>query len=169
MQEKELIEKCKKGDEEAFSTLMHLHEGKIFQVCLQIIKDEEIAQDLTQEAFVHAFQHLDSFKMHSTFYTWLYRIAKNLSLNLLRKKHLQEQELKEELTSAPVPQEEEELSQRMQEALEQLPLKQRLVFELFDLQKVPQKEIAAQLNISPGTVRSRLFYARRKMRRLLKP
>lgn len=171
MLEKELVERSKKGDEEAFAELMHTYEGKIYQQCLGIIKDEELAKDVTQETFVHAYQHLSTFRMESQFYTWIYRIAKNLSLNLLRKRKHREQELKEELFVIPVSPEaepiKEEIKVRMFKALKELPEKQRIVIELFDIQNLSIKEIATQLKIPSGTVRSRLFYARKKMREII--
>ncbi|NGX54441.1 MAG: ECF RNA polymerase sigma factor SigW [Chlamydiae bacterium] len=172
MGEKELIERSQKGDEEAFSELMGLYQPKIFQHCLGIVKDEEIAQDLTQETFLHAYQHLDTFHGRSRFYTWIYRIAHNLSLNFLKKTHrTQEFEFKEELLPAGLISEDqlenEEFNQALQAALQTLPPKQRIVFEMYDLQHIPHKEIAVKLDISPGTVRSRLYYARRKLRPLL--
>ncbi len=170
MQEKELIERSRQGDEEAFGELMHLYEKKIYHLCYQIIHDEELAQDLTQETFVHAYQHLDSFRMESLFYTWLYKIARNLSLNLLRKKKHIELELKEEWLipeKSPSKESSEEWNAALEEALKTLSSKQRVVFEMFDIQKMSHKEIAAQLNISPGTVRSRLFYARKNIRTYL--
>ena len=137
------------------------------------MKDEEIAQDLTQETFLHAYQHLDTFHGRSSFYTWIYRIAHNLSLNFLKKTHRQQElEFKEELLPAGFISEDqledEEFNQALQVALQTLPPKQRIVFEMFDLQRIPHKEIAAKLGISPGTVRSRLYYARHKLRSLIK-
>lgn len=166
MQEKELIIKARAGDEEAFASLVSLYRAKIFQHCLSIVKDEEIAQDLVQETLIHAFRHLDTFRMQSSFYTWLYRIAHNLSLNYLKKdKRAKERELKEEifLTAAKEEVEEDNFDTKLREILKDLPPKQRIVVEMYYLEHIPQKEIAARLNIPPGTVRSRLFNARKKI------
>lgn len=171
MDENEWIQRSQQGDEEAFTALVHCYQDKIYHQCLYLIKDEELAQDLTQETFLHAFQHLATFRKESSFYTWLYRIARNLCLNFLRKRKHLEQELKEETIAAVEYQEEHPIDEAfqaaLQEAIERLPPKQRVVFELFDLQKLPHKEIAAQLNVSTGTVRSRLYYARKKIREFL--
>lgn len=169
MNERELVEQSKKGDEDAFSALIGTYQPRVFRHCLKVVHDEEIAQDLTQETFLHAYHHLGTFRMEASFYTWLYRIAHNLSLNYLKKKGAHpETEFKEEMSSGVVVKEEEELDPRIQEAVQTLAPKHRVVFELYDLQRVPQKEIAAQLDISHGTVRSRLYYARRKIREYIK-
>lgn len=170
MEEKDLIKRSKKGDEEAFTILMRRHEAKIYYQCLQFLKDENLAKDLTQETFVQAYRSLSSFRMESGFYTWLYRIAKNLCLNWLRAKKVQEQELKEELLQAPIANTfpEDDLKLSLKEALQTLPLKQQEVFQLFEFQKQSIKEIAAQLNIPSGTVRSRLHYARKNIKKYFK-
>src|SRR5271156_6600588 len=100
MDEKELIEKSLKGEEGAFDALVQQNQAAVYRHCLRIVKDEELAQDLTQETFVHAFQHLSSFRMHSRFSTWLWRIAHNLSLNYIKRERHINQEFKEELLPA---------------------------------------------------------------------
>jgi len=171
MREKNLIEKCLHGDEDSFKILMQSYEQRIFFACLQIVKDEQLAHDLTQETFLHAYQHLSSFRQESSFYTWIYRIGRNLSLNALKKIKNPTQEYREDLHASKfsLPEKHsEEFDQLIQEGLKTLPFKQRQVFELFDLQNFSHKEIAAKLNIPPGTVRSRLYYARKKMQEFLK-
>lgn len=169
MDEKELIKKSLKGEEGAFDVLVRQNRPAIYRHCLGIVKDEEIAEDLTQETFVHAFQHLASFRQEAKFSTWLWRIAHNLSLNYL-KKHHNESEFKEELLPAHLLEKElfdEERLLKIRQAMEKLSYKHRIVFEMYDLEHIPQKEIAHQLGISYGTVRSRLYYARKKIREFL--
>jgi RNA polymerase sigma-70 factor, ECF subfamily len=170
MDERELIRKSLKGEEGAFDLLVQQNQAKVYRHCLGIVKDEEIAQDLTQETFVHAFQHLPSFRMEARFSTWLWRIAHNLSLNYLKRHRHYEQEFKEELLLPKFLKKEEvndELMLKIQQAMQHLSPKQLIVFEMYDLRHIPQKEIAASLGISLGTVRSRLFYARKKIKRFL--
>lgn len=170
MDEKELIKKSLAGEEGAFDILVKQHRENVWRHCLSIVKDEEMAQDLTQETFVHAFQHLASFRMESRFSTWLWRIAHNLSLNYLKKYHPITQEFNEELLPSKWLKQEagnEELLLKIHEAMQHLSPKHRIVFELADLKHLPQKQIAAELGVSCGTVRSRLFYARRKIRLFL--
>lgn len=170
MDERELIQKSIEGDEKAFTELMTVHKGMVFRHCLSIVHDQEIAEDLTQETFVHAYQHLKAFRMEARFSTWLWRISHNLSLNHLKKQHGVEQEFREELLPPRVlvPEEvDEERMLKIHEAMKLLSPKHRIVFEMYDLQHIPQKQIAAELGISHGTVRSRIHYARQKIRKLL--
>lgn len=168
MQEDELIDKSLKGDREAMDLLVRENWSRVYHHCLRIVQDESIAEDLTQETFVHAFQHLDSFQRRAKFSTWVWRIAHNLSLNYLKKKSREEQPLKEEILPSEEGEDEREFYQQVEEAMQTLDEKHRIVFELYDLKHIPQKEIAAQLNIPHGTVRSRLHYARLKIREYFK-
>ena len=168
MDEEELLERSLKGEKEAMDALVKLHWDRVYHHCLRIIHDESLAEDLAQETFVRAFQHLDSFQRRARFATWVWRIAHNLSLNFLKKKRLHEEPLKEELISAPIDHPPESaFMEQVEEALNTLDEKHRIVFELYDLKHIPQKEIAAQLNIPHGTVRSRLHYARQRVRKFL--
>ncbi len=171
MEEKDLIKKSKKGDQEAFRQLMEKYQKRIFNSCFQILHDVEHTEDVVQEVFLTAYAKLNSFEGRSTFYTWLYKIAKNKALNALRKIHHEELPLKEEILSLAGPTEKEENGLKMDaiyDALQDLSPKQRIIFELFEFQKKAQKEIAADLNIPPGTVRSSLFYARKKIKKRMK-
>jgi RNA polymerase sigma-70 factor, ECF subfamily len=170
MTEKEWIRKCKEGDEEAFEKLMGMYQQRIFFVCLKIVKDEGIAQDMKQETFVHAYQHLHSFRGDSKFYTWIYTIAKNLCLNYLRNTH-RTVEFNENILYVPTSEtsgDSEADNALLKQAINQLPKKQREVVELFEYQKIPTKIIAERLKIPEGTVRSRLHYARKRMKNILK-
>jgi len=169
--EKKLIQKSQKGDEGAFEVLVLQNKEAVFRHCLKIVKNEEAAKDLMQETFVHAYQHLNTFRKEARFSTWLWRIAHNLSLNYLRKQHSIESPYKDEILPPKFFEKTEvdaELMLKIQQALECLPIKQRLVFEMYDLQHIPQKEIAARLGIPCGTVRSRLFYARKQLKQFLR-
>ena len=170
MEERELIQKTLKGEEWAFNQLIEQNKGNVYSHCLGIVKDELIAEDLTQEAFLHAFKHLGSFRMEASFSTWLWRITHNLALNhIKRHPHIEQEFHEEHLLPKPELKKEidEDLMFNIQRALEKLPLKHRIVFEMFDLQHIPQKEIAATLGVPHGTVRSRLHYARKKIREFL--
>lgn len=163
MQEKDLIEKSRQGDEEAFATLFALYREKIFHHILAIVKEEEAAKDLLQETFLHAYQHLPGFKEESSFYTWVYRIAHNLSLNYLKKRgRRREEELKEELVAAPAFKD-ETLTKDILLAITTLTPKLRIVYELCEIEGLSQKEVAAKLAIPEGTVRSRLHHARKEI------
>ncbi len=158
MDEHELIRKSLKGDEEAFKALVLPCRQKVMQHCLELVHDQSAAEDLVQESFLHAYQHLDQFKMKAAFSTWVWRIAHNKSLNYLRKQK-EVPHLKEELVEAPLVDPE-----MAKECLPLLPEKQRLVFEMFYIQQLSQKEIAKVLGIPHGTVRSRIHYAKQRLR-----
>jgi|ERR1700733_9595853 len=171
MNERELITKSLKGEGEAFDVLVLQNRPAVYRHCLSMVKDEEIAEDLTQETFVHAFQHLNTFRMEAHFSTWLWRIAHNLTLNYLKKQRPIELEFREELLPPKLLKKEEvneELMPSIQAAMQHLGPKHRIVLEMYDLQHIPQKRIAAILCISEGTVRSRLHYARKKIREFLR-
>jgi len=166
MQEREIIKRILRGEQEAFELLIAPHGVKILSHLKQMVKDDEVALDLLQDASIHAFQKLGSFKQKSTFYTWYWRIAHNLALNWLKK---QKRASLVELKSEQMATQEPSFLQEVQDnevVLEKMALlseKQRLVFELYVVEKLSQKEIAGRLKVPVGTVRSRLFYARKKM------
>jgi RNA polymerase sigma-70 factor (ECF subfamily) len=169
--EKVLIQKTLQGDERAFEELIRQNQLIIFRHCLSIVKDEEAAKDLSQETFLHAFQNISSFRMEARFSTWLWRIAHNLSLNYLKKQRPLEQQFRDELLLYNKDTNPKDINTetiwRIREATKQLSNKHRIVFEKYHFEKIPQKQIAAQLGITYGTVRSRLFYARKKIKKLL--
>lgn len=169
MQEKELIQKSLQGDESAFNALALSCRPKVLRAVYRWVKDEELAEDVTQEAFLHAYQHLDRFRMESSFYTWVYRIARNISIDTFKRK--KESSFKDELLSLKTETKDlvinHELENAIQEGMKTLSEKHRVVFEKFDIQRCSAKEIAELLKVPPGTVRSRLHYARKKMKTFL--
>jgi RNA polymerase sigma-70 factor, ECF subfamily len=181
-EEQDLIRKSQAGDEDAFAELIRRYRRKIFQLCYQIIGDREQAEDVTQETFIHAFQHLHTFKMQARFYTWIYRIAINLSINTIRKQ--QRGRAKASLTDYAYQTEAgQSYLERKQQNLEPFELKEiheiiergikslspehRQVLTMFDLDGMTHEEISRQLHLKSGTVRSRLHYARKKMKAFL--
>ena len=172
MIEKDLIAKSQSGDEAAFGALFSLYRERIYQHSFGIVKDEEAAQDVTQEAFVQAYRHLKDFHSNSSFYTWLYRIAHNISLNYLKKKrrHREEEFNEEVMQGGQSPGElleKKELEDSLQEAILHLSKRHKVVYELCEIERLPQKEVANRLSIPEGTLRSRLHYARKQVRTYL--
>lgn len=170
MDEKALIKQAIEGQEEAFNQLVGENREAVFRHCMSLVHDEKSAEDLTQETFLHAYTYLKTFRAQAKFSTWLWRIAHNLSLNYLRRKKGGECELQENmLPKKEVPKQaiDPELEEQIREALKLLSEEHRTIFELYDLERIPQKEIAKRLGVPYGTVRSRLHYARRKIRKLL--
>jgi RNA polymerase sigma-70 factor (ECF subfamily) len=178
----ELVRDARKGDTSAFEELVARHRDKIFARALSMMRNEEEAIDLSQEAWVKAWQRLEQFQGESSFTTWITRIVINLCLDQLRKQKRQRSESIEEMdeetggverqmpvvTVNPTERlERGELRQRIDRALDQLSHEHRTVLVLHEFEEMEYKEIAKTMSCSIGTVMSRLFYARRKLAALL--
>ncbi len=160
------------GDSEAFATLVRKNQKMVFAVAFRMTGSVADAEDLTQETFLRAYQHLDGFRAQSKFSTWLCQIAVNLGLNWrARESRRGDVHIKwaEDLDLAGRPGNfPDELSQRVQEALNRLPAKQRAAIVLTVYENQNHAEAAKVLNCSEATVSWRVFAARRKLKRLLK-
>src|SRR5437773_260461 len=177
-----LVKAAQKGDMAAFEELVARHRDKIYARAFSMIRNEDPALDLSQEAWVKGWQRLKQFQGESSFVTWMTRIVINLCLDHLRKQKRQRAEsiemLDEELggverqmptvTVNPTEGlERKELRQRIDKALGQLSEAHRTVLILHEFEDLEYKEIAKRMECSIGTVMSRLFYARRKMANLM--
>jgi RNA polymerase sigma-70 factor, ECF subfamily len=177
-----LVRAAQKGDMAAFEELVARHRDKIYARAFSMMRSEEDAVDLSQEAWVKGWQRLKQFQGDSSFVTWMTRIVINLCLDLLRKqkRHRAESiELLEEEAGGVERQmpvvtvnpteglERSELRQRIDKALAQLSYEHRTVLILHEFEELEYKEIAKRMQCSIGTVMSRLFYARRKMANLM--
>ena len=176
---KELVLKAQQGDINAFEELVECYHGRIYGLTYNMTSNREDAEDLTQEVFVKAFEALPRFKGKSSFYTWLYRIAVNKTINYRKKRNRKralsldqfDQEIKtdevySDFTAKGSPLRNISLSElqiKLNEALQNLSEKHRTVVVMHDMQGIPHEEIAKVVGASVGTVRSRLFYARRQM------
>jgi len=178
----ELVRAAQKGDMGAFEELVARHRDKIYARAWSMMRNEEEAIDLSQEAWVKGWQRLKQFQGESGFATWMTRIVINLCLDQLRKQKRQRAESIEELdeesggverqmpaiTVNPTERlERGELRQRIDRALGQLSYEHRTVLVLHEFEEMEYKEIARTMGCSIGTVMSRLFYARRKLATLL--
>lgn len=176
MEEKELVRRTMEGDEEAFGVLVKKYRTKVFNLAYSLTRDRDAADDLAQESFIKAYFALPRFKLKSGFGTWLYRIAMNTVKDYLRKKgkirevafgkeieHLVIQE--DEMERKEKKQQEEQNRRLVHEAIQSLPEKYQLILSLRDIQGFSYGEIADILNISPGTVDSRLHRARKSLRK----
>ena len=177
--DQQLVEKVRQGDEKAYDELMSRYEGKVYAMLYNMTGNAEDARDLTQEAFVKAYRAIDRFQGRSSFYTWVYRIAVNRGINFVKKRKrrvlismdddesgVERSEELMELAGRESPLRDlaiEELQEKLNRALATLSDKHRTVVVLHDIEGIPHDEIAAQLGCSSGTVRSRLFYARRQL------
>src|SRR5438876_4902443 len=173
-----LVKAAQKGDMAAFEELVARHRDKIYARAFSMIRNEDDAVDLSQEAWVKGWQRLKQFQGESSFVTWMTRIVINLCLDQLRKqkRHRSESiEMMEEESGGVERQmpvvivnpteglERSELRQRIDKALSQISVEHRTVLILHEFEELEYKEIAQRMQCSIGTVMSRLFYARRKM------
>ena len=174
-----LVRDAKSGDLEAYDQLVRRYRERIYATIYHMTANHEDANDLAQESFIKAFGALKSFKGDSSFYTWLYRIAVNKTINFLkqRKKRIQislnDLDLNAEhdpdlvaLISDKTPRRDAdlaELQEKLNAALLKLSEPHRLVVVLHDVQGLSHDEIAKVMNCNIGTVRSRLFYARQQL------
>jgi RNA polymerase sigma-70 factor (ECF subfamily) len=175
----ELVLKAQQGDIQAFDLLVERYHSRIYSLTYNMTSNREDAEDLTQDVFVKAFEALPRFKGKSSFYTWLYRIGVNKTINYRKKRNRKralsldsfDQEIKmdddyHDLTAKGSPLRNISLSElqiKLNEALQALSEKHRTVVVMHDMQGIPHDEIAKVVGASVGTVRSRLFYARRQM------
>ncbi|MFO1483959.1 MAG: sigma-70 family RNA polymerase sigma factor [Verrucomicrobiaceae bacterium] len=181
----DLVKRSQAGDTRAFDALVTKYRGRIYAMTYHLIQNEAEAWDLAQEAFIKAWRALPSFKLDAAFYTWLYRIAHNVTYDWLRKKKIQgDGEFDDERTehraaagaetspkgeAAPdMAMRNAELGQRIQAAIARLSPEHRQVIILREVEGLAYEEIAAMVPCSLGTVMSRLFYARKKLQELLK-
>jgi RNA polymerase sigma-70 factor, ECF subfamily len=182
MEDVALWKAAQRGDMRAFEELVGRHRDKVYARAFSMVRNEEDAIDLSQEAWVKAWQRLKQFQGDSSFLTWMTRIVINLCLDKLRKQKRERAEsienLEEEsggverqmpmVTPNPTERlERSELRQRIDKALGQLSYEHRTVLILHEFEDLEYKEIAKRMQCSIGTVMSRLFYARRKMAALM--
>lgn len=180
MEEKKLIRLSQEGDEEAFGLLVNKYQGKVFCLAYCFTHNRETADDLAQEAFIKAYFGLSRFKFKSTFGTWLYRITINTIKDHLRKKERMNkvsiQDIHERFSFHEDEEKEREMKKWEEERrrivhqfIRTLPEKYRTILTLRDIQDFSYQEISQILQISPGTVDSRLHRARKMLWGKLKP
>lgn len=181
--DQELLRRVLSGDAAAYEDLIRRHQGKIYGLIYNMTGNKEDTEDLVQDVFVKAFHSLAKFKGDSSFYTWLYRIGVNHTLNFLKKRKkypqlsldnvdegIERNPAYLELSARESPVRDAslgELQQKLNKALLTLSEKHRAVVVMHDIQGIPHEEIARMLKCSHGTIRSRLFYARQQLQREL--
>jgi len=171
--EEALVRRAQAGDREAFRSLYEKYQDRVFATAYRIAGDRETAADLTQEVFVKIFEELPGFRFGSRFSTWLYRVAANHAINkaseTARHARLNERIARERPASAPAepPARDKFAGERLQAALGALSVKLRAVTVLRYLEGLSYEEIAETLELSVGTVKSRLFLAHATLRELM--
>ena len=180
-QDRKLILRAQSGDTGAFRLLVERHQRRVFAIALGLVRDEQDAREIAQEAFLRVHKGLGQFHGGSSFFTWLYRIVTNLSIDLMRKPSRREAELHfalevDDADSSLLPPAENDpydavrrtqLSERIQHALEQLPPYHRGVILMREVEGMSYEEMAEAMRVSKGTIMSRLFHARKKLQRAL--
>ena len=180
-----LVKRCQAGDSSAFNDLVLRYRNKAFMMVYGMVQNEQDAWDLAQEGFLKAWKSIHRFKGQSSFYTWLYRIMTNVTIDSLRRKGIRgECEFDDRIapvnvepgsrttpSAVPLPHnkiEQREIRQRIDEAIGKLSPEHRAVIVMKEIQDLQYGEIAEILKCSLGTVMSRLFYARKKLQILLR-
>jgi RNA polymerase sigma-70 factor (ECF subfamily) len=178
--EGQLIDRARSGDLGAFNRLVEEHQAGVYNLCLRLLASPQSAEDATQEAFISAYRAVGRFRGQS-FRAWLYRIAANACYDELRRSRARparslEGTPTEDLSALEPPDpdpgpaeriESQELVEQLQAVLNQLPLDQRTVIVLRDVQGLSYEEIAEATGASPGTVKSRIARARERARSIL--
>jgi RNA polymerase sigma-70 factor (ECF subfamily) len=180
--ELQLVTAARAGDISAFEALVNRYERKIFRLAMNITQSREDAEDVMQEAFLKAYEHLPGFEGNSRFYTWLVRIAVNQALMKLRKRRPGQISLDQEIETdedsffrevedwGPSPEErfnQTELHDILNKVIGELEEPFRIVFQLRDIEELSTEETAEALNLSVPAVKSRLLRARLKLRQKL--
>ncbi len=178
-----LVQRAQNGDYTAYDELIRRYQERVYATVYHMTSNHEDAGDLTQETFIKGFTALKSFKGDSSFYTWVYRIAVNKTINFIKQRknrtHLSLNDLDfnaenhpdmVDLVSEKTPRRDaglSELNEKLNDAMQKLSPVHRLVVTLHDVQGLPHEEIATIMDCNIGTVRSRLFYARQQMQAYL--
>ena len=184
--ELDLVKRCQAGETEAFDELVTRYRTRIFAMIYNMVHNEQDAWDLAQDSFVKAWKSIKRFRGRSSFYTWMYRIVMNVTIDWLRKKQVKGAgvefddaiQLREVNPASktlpkadPLPYERMERTEvraRIDNAIAQLSPEHRAVILMKETEGMQYHEIAETLGCSIGTVMSRLFYARKKLQHLLK-
>lgn len=178
MEEKELISRCQRGDEAAFEQLIRLHEKRVYALCRRMCRNEDDALEAAQDTFLALWRGIGSYRADAAFSTWLYRLASNACLDLLRREKkragavsLDDEEGAPELPdTAPQPQEAVERADTqnmVREALLSLPGDYRQILLLRETEQLSYAEIAEVTGLELGTVKSRISRARLALRNYL--
>ncbi len=180
MTELQLIEAARQGDQEAFAQLVQAYEKRVFALTMRMCKNPDDAAEAAQETFLAVWQGLKFFRGESSFSTWLYRLASNACVDLLRKEgrhraaagpSLDDEEVNIDVAdSLPTPHEEaerKELREEIEEGLAALSPEHRQVLILREMHQLSYDEIADTLELDVGTVKSRISRGRKQLRKIL--
>ena len=186
----ELVKRAQGGDEAAFRSLVERHQRRAFAIALGLVRHEQDARDIVQDAFLRVHKSLPSFQGSSSFFTWLYRIVTNLAIDLVRRPGRNTDELEEDRQRISQPGHtpeqpdpmwvsridgadpvdvlrRKELADRMRTAIDALPSYHKAVILMREVEGLSYEEMAEAMQVSKGTIMSRLFHARQKLQKAL--
>ena len=170
MDQVQLIRQCKDGDQRAFGLLVDQHAEQTYRVAFRILNDTLEAEDVVQEAFIRAWDKMEKFREEASFSAWIYKIATNLSYDILRSgrrkkmQRLEEKDLEDILSSLDNPEQELDLKEcalLIQAISENLSLKQKLAFVLIDVEGMSHDEAVNITGMSKTRLKSNLYHARK--------
>lgn len=181
----ELVARSQSGDTSAFNELVTRYRNRAYAMIYNMVRNEQDAWDLAQDGFLKAWKSISRFRGQSSFYTWLYRILMNVTIDAMRRKQIEGgtefddqiglQNIAPGAPTAPKSEMEpaermsdKEIRLRIDEAIEKLSPEHRTAIVMREIDGLEYTEIAEQMGCSLGTVMSRLFYARKKLQALLK-
>ena len=182
--DRELVESARKGDRDAFRVLFERYHRRAYALAFGVLRHQDDALDVVQDAFIKAHKYLDKFEGNSSFYTWLYRIVMNLAIDHMRKhRRVKPVELDEQHLDGTVGDDallpkilggnpgrallDKEIRARIDQALGELSENHRSVLVMRELEGMSYEEMATAMNCSKGTIMSRLFHARKNMQKRL--
>lgn len=163
--EEQLVRRCQHGDLNAFKQVFHIYEHPLLRVALRMMGQQQDAEDAVQNTFLRLYRSIKQFQFHSKFSTYLFRILLNVCTDMLSKRKKMAFVQLDDVhpcTSSGL-----DLGLYLQEAILQLPARMRACFILFAVEELKQTEIADILNLSVGAVKSNIFHARIRLRKLL--
>ncbi len=170
IEDRQLVRRVLAGETDDFRVLVERYQQAIFRFACGLLGNREDAQDVAQEAFLAAYVNLSGYdSSRAAFSTWLFTIARNRSINLLKRNRpfaLQEPDAIQTRTLAD-PVGRQELSQQLDHALAALPVEQRSAFVLAEIEELPYAEIARIEKTTLGTVKSRIYRAKQRLQSLL--
>ncbi len=177
--DRELVRRAQAGETQAFDELVVKFSPRLYGMVYHMTSNKEDTHDLLQDIFAKAYRSLKRFRGKSSFYTWIYSIATNMTLNFLKKRKrrvawslddvdsgIQNDEAMVDIGHAANPRHQSdvnELQKKLNEAMQTLSEDHRAVVTMFDIQGIPHADISKILKVSEGTVRSRLFYAHKQL------
>jgi len=168
----ELVEKLQSGNKAALATLVKRWHLEFCKKAYWIVKDADLSKDIAQDSWTTIIDKIETLKDSSSFAGWAYRIVYSKSFDALRKKsreQIKQQDYAKDISSLVEDyKEDSQLKNKLSKAIQSLPVQQQLVIKLFYIEDYSLKEISVTLKISVGTVKSRLFHAREKLKLILK-